>query len=82
VAIAPETLLEQALALPRSDRAMLASGLLSSLDEEHADEESVEQHWSAESQRRAKQLESGDVQPISWERFTERMEALRSSRPA
>jgi hypothetical protein len=53
VTSAAETLLEQALALPVEDRALLASGLLASLDSEALDEEQVEPLCSTETERRA-----------------------------
>lgn len=41
MSMAPEAVLKQALALSPEDRAMLASGLLSSLDDEPADDAEV-----------------------------------------
>lgn len=82
MSVAPEHLLEQALSLSVPDRARLASGLLSSLDEDHTDEDLIERHWSAESERRAEQVMTGDVTPTSWEHLVDRIETLRPRPPA
>ena len=58
-----DSLLEQALTLPAEDHAMLASGLLASLDAEELDEEEVDRLWSAET--RAGQPSSTRVTPAS-----------------
>lgn len=63
VAIAPDSLLEQALTLSSADRAKLAARLLSSLDDEHTDNDLVERLWAEECQRRTAQLESGTSRP-------------------
>ena len=75
---AAEALLEQALTLPIEDRALLASGLLASLDSEALDEGEVERLWSAETERRALQLESGDAENVTWEQVLERVNERRS----
>ena len=78
VTIAAETLLEQALALPVEDRALLASGLLASLDSEALDEAEVERLWAAETERRATQLESGEAELVTWEHLLQRIDERRS----
>jgi putative addiction module component (TIGR02574 family) len=75
---AAEALLEQALTLPIEDRALLASGLLASLDSESPDEAEVDRLWSAETERRARQLESGEAKLVTWERLLERINERRS----
>lgn len=75
---APETLLEQALALPAADRARLASGLLDSLDERRSDEGDVERLWSEETARRAAQLDAGEVRVTTWDELTQRVDELRA----
>lgn len=75
---AAESLLEQAMHLPAEDRALLASGLLASLDEDEADEAAVEALWSAETERRADMLESGEATPVSWDHLITRIEERRS----
>ncbi len=81
MSIAPEALLEQALALSPSDRAKLATGLLASLDEDPADEIEVERLWSAETERRASQISSGEAKLITWEQVVSRIDGLRSQPP-
>lgn len=75
---AAEILLEQALTLPAEDRVLLASGLLASLDSEALDEAEVERLWSAETERRAAQLESGDAELVTWDQLVERIDERRS----
>lgn len=71
---AAETLLEQALTLPIEDRVLLASGLLASLDSESLDEAEVEWLWSAETERRATQLMSGEADLVTWEHLVARID--------
>jgi Putative addiction module component len=75
---AAEALLEQALTLPAADRVLLASGLLASLDSETLDEVEVERLWSAETDRRASQLESGEAELVTWEHLVQRIDERRS----
>ena len=74
---AAETLLGHALTLPMEDRALLASGLLASLDSEVLDEAEVERLWSAETERRATQLESGEAELVTWEHLLQRIDERR-----
>lgn len=82
MAKAADALLEEALTLPAEERAMLASGLLASLDDEVADEEEVDGWWSAETERRAAQLESGEARTVTWEHVRQRVEERRAHRTA
>ena len=75
---AAETLLEQALTLPVQERALLASGLLASLDSEALDEAEVERLWSAETNRREKQMDSGEAEGVTWEHLLQRIDERRS----
>ncbi|MDA1128190.1 MAG: addiction module protein [Chloroflexi bacterium] len=59
----PQTIEREALGLPPEDRAKLAQKLLLSL--ETLSTEESEQAWLVEAERRARDLDSGDVQPIS-----------------
>jgi putative addiction module component (TIGR02574 family) len=59
-------LIDEALALPDSDRATLASLLLKSLESEALDSD-VESAWAQEAERRWSQIESGAVKTIPWE---------------
>ena len=71
---AAEQILRKALELDESDRATLAGLLIESLDA--AQEEGWAEAWAAEIQRRADQLDSGEVTTIPWEdvraRFVEK----------
>lgn len=75
---AAESLLQQAMQLPAEDRALLASGLLASHDEDATDEATVEARWSAETERRARTLESGEATPVTWDHLVARIGARRS----
>ncbi len=75
---AAETLLEQAMMLPVEDRALLASGLLASLDADDIEEPEVEQLWSKETDRRAAELVSGESKPVTWEHVLARIDDRRS----
>ena len=57
-------LLDEALKLPVRQRARLVSSLIESLDEN--DEADVEQAWIEEVQKRARELETGKIQGLSW----------------
>ena len=63
---AAETLLEQALTLPVEDRALLASGLLASVDSDSVDDVEVDKLWSTETERRATLLDSGEAELVTW----------------
>ena len=58
-----KTLQKAALRLPADERAALAEKLLSSLDE--PSEAELERTWLAEAARRARELDRGEVRPIS-----------------
>jgi len=78
VAKTAESVLEEALTLPAQDRAMVASSLLASLDADGGDEAEVDRLWSAETERRAQQLESGDAELVTWENLVQRVDQRRS----
>ena len=59
----PKTVEQEALSLPQEDRAKLAQKLLLSLDA--LSEEELRQAWLVEADYRARELDNGDVQPIS-----------------
>ena len=61
----PGTIEHEALGLPPEDRAKLARKLLLSLDSLSEDESN--QVWLVEADRRARELDRGDVQPIAAE---------------
>lgn len=57
-------LLEEALKLPVRQRARLVSSLIDSLEE--TDEADVERAWIDEVHKRARELETGQVQGLTW----------------
>ncbi len=59
-----EDLLAQVLRLPRHERARVAEGLLSSLEEP---EEQVAVAWAVELERRSREIAEGKVQTVDWE---------------
>ena len=61
----PGTIDHEALGLPPEDQAKLAQKLLLSLDSLSEDES--DQVWPVEADRRARELDRGDVQPIAGE---------------
>ena len=61
----PGTIEHEALGLPPEDQAKLAQQLLLSLDSLSEDES--DQVWPVEADRRARELDRGDVQPIAAE---------------
>ena len=77
-----ESLLKEALLLPAAARAVLASDLLASLDDEDADEAAVDHWWSKETDRRARLLAAGEAQLGTWDDLVERVDSLRPPRSA
>jgi putative addiction module component (TIGR02574 family) len=65
---------QEALGLPPGDRAKLAQKLLLSLDALSEDES--EQGWLIEADRRARELDRGDVQPVSADDVRKKARAL------
>lgn len=70
----PATVEHEALRLPPEDRAKLAQKLLLSLDT--SSEEELEQAWLLEANRRARELDRGEVQPIPAEEVWRKARAL------
>jgi len=68
-------LLDEALKLPADARAELVGRLLRSLDEEEGDlsPEEYQAAWSAEIERRLREVDEGKVQPASWEEARQRI---------
>ena len=64
------------------ERARIASDLLASLDSETVDEDEIDQLWSAETQRRAAMLESGDAGTMTWDEIEQRCAERRAQRGA
>ena len=70
-----ETLLQEALKLPHTERADVAAELLASLDEEPADNlEEVEKAWGAEIERRARRVLAGESAGVPWEQVRQGIE--------
>ncbi|NCO90173.1 MAG: hypothetical protein AUJ96_31815 [Armatimonadetes bacterium CG2_30_66_41] len=57
-----DTLMEEALHLPRESRALLAEKLLGSLDD--GDDFEVSEAWRAEVRRRSKEIDEGAVELV------------------
>ena len=72
----------EVLALPAQERARIASDLLASLDSEAVDEDEIDRLWSAETQRRAAMLESGDAGTLTWGDIEQRFAERRAQRGA
>jgi putative addiction module component (TIGR02574 family) len=70
----PQTVEQEALLLPQEDRAKLAQKLLLSLDT--LSEEESKQAWLVEADRRARELDNGNVQPISAEEVRRKARSL------
>ncbi len=69
-----QTIEHEALRLPPEDRAKLAQKLLLSLDT--LSEEELKQAWLVEADRRARELDRGDIQPISADEVRRKARAL------
>ncbi|MBK1707287.1 addiction module protein [Halochromatium glycolicum] len=63
-------LIEQAIALPVEERALVVDSLLRSLNPPQAD---VDAQWAAEARRRLAELRSGEVEAIPGEAVFERV---------
>ncbi len=70
----PQTVEQEALLLPQEDRAKLAQKLLLSLAT--LSEEELKQAWLVEADRRARELDNGDVQPTSAEEVRRKARSL------
>ena len=70
----PKSVEEAALSLPPDERAKLAQRLLLSLDE--LSEAEVADAWLAEADRRARELDSGEVEPIPAEEVRRKARAI------
>ncbi|MGE0140517.1 MAG: addiction module protein [Ilumatobacteraceae bacterium] len=75
-----DALREEVLALPAQERARIASDLLASLDSETVDEDEIDRLWSAETQRRAAMLESGEARTFTRDEVETGLAELRSHR--
>lgn len=74
MAIDPDALLRDALALPADRRAAFAADLLASLDrDEHDAPDEVQAAWAAELDRRARRAISGEDPGRPWPEVRERI---------
>ena len=67
----PELVTREALALPAPERARLAELLLSSLDD--LPEQEVERVWVTEAQRRAAEIDAGELPPVTADELRQRV---------
>ena len=72
----------EVLALPAQERARIVSELLASLDSEAVDVTEVDQLWTAETQRRAAMLDTGDARTLTWGEIEQRFAERRAQRDA
>lgn len=77
-----DDLREEVLALPTRDRVRIATELLASLDSETVDETEIDDLWSAETQRRAAMLDTGEARMLTWGEIEQRFADRRSQREA
>ena len=78
-----DTVLQQALALPAKERSELASALLRSIEPDDAEvltEAEWEEAWTAELNRRAKEIDEGRAQLIPAEEVFAELQARFPSR--
>lgn len=69
-----EALLQEALRLPRRERADVAAELLASLDDELTDDpQELEKAWAAEIERRARRVLAGESAGSPWEDVEQRI---------
>jgi putative addiction module component (TIGR02574 family) len=70
-----EALLQEALRLPRRERADVAAELLASLDDDLTDDpQELEKAWAAEIERRARRVLAGESSGTPWEQVKQRIE--------
>jgi putative addiction module component (TIGR02574 family) len=69
-----KTIEDDALHLPPEDRAKLAQRLLLSLD--LLSDTEIEESWLVEAQRRAREIDRGEVQPVPAEEVMRKARAL------
>ncbi len=67
-------MLQKALALPDKERAELAGSLIASLDK--IVDQDAEAAWQQEIVRRAREVESGTVETVSWEEVEQKGRTL------
>lgn len=68
----PKDVLEQALSLPRTERAKLVARLTESLDDQP--EKKINEAWPAEIERRCAAVDAGTLTTSAWPDVRERIE--------
>lgn len=71
-----EELLAEISDLPVEERAKIADGILKTLNKPNPE---IDARWVEEAERRAKEVESGEVEMISGEEFQKRRKKKRNS---
>ena len=70
-----EAVLQEALRLPRRERADVAAELLASLDDDLTDDpQELEKAWAAEIERRARRVLAGESAGTPWAEVKQRIE--------
>lgn len=70
-----EAPLQEALKLPRRERADVAAELLASLDDELSDDpQELEKAWASEIERRARRVLAGESEGTPWDEIKRRVE--------
>ena len=70
-----EEFVQQALALPKCERADLVSRLIRTLDEGDASEDEAAEAWMDEAQRRAEAVDRGEMEARDWDSFHREIKA-------
>jgi len=76
-AIAFDTVLHEALALPFDQRSFLATQLIASLDEDDLD---LSPAWTTEALKHSEELTNGSVTPLTLEAFKTHTETMHEAR--
>jgi len=66
-----QRILQEAMSMPPGDRAQVARKLLLSLEQEL--DQDVDIVWQQEAARRLQELDSGEVQTVTWESVRDRL---------
>jgi len=77
-----EQLLAESRKLPREERARFALALVRELEdaEEDGDADDVHEAWTGELQRRLDEVQTGAVEPLTFDQFRQRVREQREAR--
>lgn len=67
-----EQVIQETKGLSANDRALLAHCLISSLETQH--DEGVDAAWSSLAEQRVDEIETGEVQTVSWREIKDQLE--------